>query len=193
MKRFLAVVALFLVPVLAVCEVFGLVVYASGEWYTEEQITEMVMNGEPAFFGLAYRDNTRYYKHLVASAKAADLLVLGTSRSMQFHSEFFTTDSFYNAGGGAGYINEFQFFLENLPEDTPMAQRMHLRTMELSEIKDAKLRQQYQRMQKQVALPRKSVTRTQRVEKLSERVERRYEEAKRYLQQNKGTASQGGP
>ena len=118
MKRFLAVVALFLVPVLAVCGVFGLAVYASGEWYTEEQITEMVMNGEPAFFGLAYRDNTRYYKHLVAGAKAADLLVLGTSRSMQFHSEFFTTDSFYNAGGGAGYINEFQFFLENLPEES---------------------------------------------------------------------------
>ena len=76
----------------------------------------------------------------------------------------------------------FLALLENLPEDTPMAQRMHLRTMDLSEIKDAKLRQQYQRMQKQVALPRKSVTRTQRVEKLSERVERRYEEAKRYLQ-----------
>ena len=116
MKRFLASVALFLVPVLAVCGVFGMAVYVSGEWRTEEQIAQKVAQGEPAFFGLAYRDNTRYYKHLVASAKAADLLVLGTSRSMQFHSEFFTTDSFYNAGGGAGYINEFQFFLENLPE-----------------------------------------------------------------------------
>lgn len=35
----------------------------------------------------------------------------------------------------------FTALLENLPEDTPMAQRMHLRTMELSAIKDAKLRQ----------------------------------------------------
>ena len=79
----------------------------------------------------------------------------------------------------------FTALLENLPEDTPMAQRMHLRTMELSAIKDAKLRQQYQRMQKQVALPRKSLTRAQRVEKLSERVERRYAEAKKELERRK--------
>ena len=105
MKRFLAVVALFLAPVILVCGVFGLAVYTSGEWRTEEEVAQMVLDGEPAFLGLAYRDNTRYYKHLVASGKGADLLVLGTSRSMQFHSEFFTTDSFYNAGGGSGYIN----------------------------------------------------------------------------------------
>lgn len=79
----------------------------------------------------------------------------------------------------------FTSLLENLPEDTPMAQRMHLRTMDLSEIKDAKLRQQYQRMQKQVALPRKSATRAQRAEKLSERVERRYAEAKKELERRK--------
>ena len=36
MKRFLAVVALFLVPVLLVCGVFRLAVYSSGEWRTEE-------------------------------------------------------------------------------------------------------------------------------------------------------------
>lgn len=118
MKRFLAVVALFLAPVILVCGVFGLAVYTSGEWRTEEEVAQMVLDGEPAFLGLAYRDNTRYYKHLVASGKGADLLMLGTSRSMQFHSEFFTTDSFYNAGGGSGYINEFQYFLENLPEES---------------------------------------------------------------------------
>ena len=67
MKRFLAVVALFLVPVLLVCGVFGLAVYSSGEWRTEEEVAQMVLNGEPAFLGLAYRDNTRYYKHLVAN------------------------------------------------------------------------------------------------------------------------------
>lgn len=118
MKRFLVVVALFLAPVLLVCGVFGLAVYRSGEWRSEEEVAQRVLAGEPAFLGLAYRDNTRYYKHLVASAKGAELLVLGTSRCMQFHSEFFTTSSFYNAGGGAGYINEFQFFLESLPEES---------------------------------------------------------------------------
>lgn len=117
MKRFLSVVALFLLPVVLVVGLFARAVYASGEWRTEEEIAGRVAAGEPAFFGLAYRDNTRYYKHLVANELGADLLVLGTSRSMQFHSEFFTNKSFYNAGGGAGYINEFQFFLEQLDED----------------------------------------------------------------------------
>ncbi len=56
MKRFLAVVALFLVPVLLVCGVFGLAVYSSGEWRTEEEVAQMVLNGEPAFLGLAYRE-----------------------------------------------------------------------------------------------------------------------------------------
>ena len=117
MKRFLCIVALFLAPVALFVGLFAGAVYASGEWRTEEEIAARVAAGEPAFFGLAYRDNTRYYKHLVANGLGADLLVLGTSRSMQFHSEFFTTDSFYNAGGGAAYVNEFQFFLEQLDED----------------------------------------------------------------------------
>lgn len=117
MKRFLCIVALFLAPVFLFIALFAGAIYASGEWRTEEEIAAKVAAGEPAFFGLAYRDNTRYYKHLVANELGADLLVLGTSRSMQFHSEFFTTDSFYNAGGGAGYVNEFQFFLEQLDED----------------------------------------------------------------------------
>lgn len=79
----------------------------------------------------------------------------------------------------------FTSLLENLPEDTPMAQRMHLRTMELSEIKDNKLRQQYQKMQKQVALPRKAVTRGQRAESLSDRVKRRHAEARKELERRK--------
>ena len=111
MKRFLCIVALFLAPVVLFVGLFAGAIYASGEWRTEEEIAGRVAAGEPAFLGLAYRDNTRYYKHLVANELGADLLVLGTSRSMQFHSEFFTTDSFYNVGGGAGYVNEFQFFL----------------------------------------------------------------------------------
>lgn len=79
----------------------------------------------------------------------------------------------------------FTSLLENLPEDTPMVQRMHLRTMDLSEIKDAKLRQKYQKMQKQVALPRKAATRSQRAESLSDRVKRRHAEAKKELERRK--------
>lgn len=117
MKKFISGVLLFLIPILLTYFVFGFVVYQSGEWRTEEEIAQRVIDGEPAFLGLAYRDNRRYYKHLVAEGKAADLLVLGTSRSMQFSSDFFTQPSFYNAGGGANTIYEYRFFLQNLAPD----------------------------------------------------------------------------
>ena len=60
MKRFLLIVALFLAPVLLFVALFAGAVYASGEWHTAEEIDAKVAAGEPAFLGLAYRDNTRY-------------------------------------------------------------------------------------------------------------------------------------
>ena len=120
MKRFIAGVLAFLLPVALVMSLFGFVVYQSGEWRSEEEIADRVLAGEPAFLGLAYRDNRQYYKHLVADGKAAELLVLGSSRSMQFNEKMFTGVSFYNAGGGANLMPEYRFFLENLsPESLP--------------------------------------------------------------------------
>lgn len=76
-----------------------------------------MLAGEQMLYGTAYRNDTRDLKHYVASGLGADLLVLGSSRSMQFRSQFFTEPSFYNAGGAAGYSNEYLYFLQNLPED----------------------------------------------------------------------------
>ena len=56
-------------------------------------------------------------KQAVANARGADVLVLGTSRSMQLRGAFFASDSFYNAGGGIAYISQAQVFLENMPPD----------------------------------------------------------------------------
>lgn len=53
----------------------------------------------------------------MANARGADVLVLGTSRSMQLRGAFFASDSFYNAGGGIAYISQAQVFLENMPPD----------------------------------------------------------------------------
>lgn len=118
MKKFLSTLALFLLPVALVCGMFYGILVTSGEGFSEEEMAQKVLAGEDVFFGLAYRDNTRYYKHLVASGKGAELLVLGTSRSMPFHSEFFSQTSFYNAGGGANYVNEYLFFLKSLPQQS---------------------------------------------------------------------------
>lgn len=79
----------------------------------------------------------------------------------------------------------FLALLENLPEETPMAQLMRLRTMDLGEIKDKEMRAHYQKRQRQVALPRKAATRDGRVERMPERVKRRYAQAQQELERRR--------
>lgn len=79
----------------------------------------------------------------------------------------------------------FLALLENLPEETPMAQRMQLRTMDLTEIKDKEMRKHYAKRQKQVALPKKAVQRDGHVETLAERVKRRHAEAQKELERRR--------
>ena len=89
----------------------------SGELTPTADIEAAALNGGLELFGLAYRDDTRALKQAVANARGADVLVLGTSRSMQLRGAFFASDSFYNAGGGIAYISQAQVFLENMPPD----------------------------------------------------------------------------
>ena len=79
----------------------------------------------------------------------------------------------------------FLALLENLPEETPMAQRMQLRTMDLAEIKDKEMRKLYAKRQKQVALPTKAILRDGQVETMAERVKRRHAEAKQELERRR--------
>lgn len=115
MKRFLKITALFLAPVLLLLAAFGVALVRSGELVPTADIEAAAQKGEVTLFGLAYRDDTRAFKQAMAGARGADVLVLGTSRSMQLRGEFFATDSFYNAGGGIAYVSQAQPFLEQLP------------------------------------------------------------------------------
>lgn len=79
----------------------------------------------------------------------------------------------------------FLALLENLPEETLMAQRMQLRTMDLTEIKDKDLRKDYARRQKQVALPAKAIAQDGHVETMAQRVRRRHTEAQQELERRR--------
>lgn len=117
MKRFFVIILAFALPLALILATFSLAVTRSGEATPLEEVVERMAAGEDILYGTAYRDNARNLKHMMASRLGADMLVLGSSRSMQFRSEFFTADSFYNAGGAAGYSNEYLWFLSNLPPD----------------------------------------------------------------------------
>lgn len=118
MKKFLRVIACFLIPVMLVYGLFSVVLWRSGELTPTTSVIDSTLAGETKLFGLAYRDETQAYKHAMASAKSAELLVLGTSRSMQFRAGFFQTDSFYNAGGSVPYLPQALNFLERLPKES---------------------------------------------------------------------------
>ena len=116
MRRFLKTIALFLVPAVLVVGVFGAALIRSGELAPMEEVRRAAAEGRLALFGWASRENIRAFKEAVAGARGAEVLVLGTSRSMQLRSRFFQTDSFYNAGGGIAYLSQAQHFLERMPQ-----------------------------------------------------------------------------
>ncbi|NCC08823.1 MAG: hypothetical protein EOM30_12530 [Clostridia bacterium] len=118
MKKFIKAAAVFMLPVLLIIGVFFAALWRTGELGDTKSVYEAEQNGTMTQFGFAYRDNTRALKHEIASAKAADLLVLSTSRGMQFRGEFFATDSFYNAGGGIAFATQAQYFLETMPKES---------------------------------------------------------------------------
>lgn len=117
MKKFLKTILLFLLPIALTAGLFYAALLRSGELCDTHAAAQSLAEGEPLFMGLAYRDDTRAIKQLVASEKKAELLVLGTSRSMQFRGGFFETDSFYNAGGAVAFAPDFLPFLQSLPKD----------------------------------------------------------------------------
>ena len=79
----------------------------------------------------------------------------------------------------------FLALLENLPDNTAMAQRMQLRAMDVDKIKNKKMREHYKALQKQVALPAKAAARPRKVESMTDRLARRYKEAKAELERRR--------
>lgn len=117
MKRFIKIVALFLIPAVVLYAVMFTALLRSGELASTQEVVDATVRGEMEQFGLAYRDDTRSYKFATACEKGASLLVLGTSRSMQLRGGFFQTDSFYNAGGSVPFLGQAKTFLERMPAD----------------------------------------------------------------------------
>lgn len=97
----------------------------TGETVYWEEVEDAMTDKSLRLVGFAYRDSTHRLKQRVAARRKEEVLVLGTSRSMQLREEFFTSDSFFNAGGGILCISETLPFLQSLPEDA-LPQRLLL-------------------------------------------------------------------
>ncbi len=75
--------------------------------------------GEDFQYSKAHTEDTAYYKLQVANERAASLLVVGTSRTLQFQGFFFEDDaSFYNAGLIASNLPSILDALTFIEEDS---------------------------------------------------------------------------
>ncbi len=118
MKRFLLRLTAFLLPVVLLAAAMLGALAASGEMCRISDVAARMADGEPLRFELNYRANaTAQLKSETAAARGAELLVLGTSRTMQFRAAMFPDGDFYNAGGAVSTLGQMLPFLQSLPPE----------------------------------------------------------------------------
>lgn len=119
MKKFIGRLIIYIVPFLVVLVPLLTVVIISGELDDFDRIIQRQNEAEHEMLvGMAYNEQTSYYKSANANVHKAKIMALGTSRVMQY-KEYFFLESFYNCGGAVnrnydGYIN----FLECIEADS---------------------------------------------------------------------------
>lgn len=118
MKKFIKNLTLFFIPIIILLALYGAALVKSGELVSISDAAHASVSGKAQLFGLTYRNDSTMYKHFATVEAAPELLVLGTSRSMQIRGDFFKDISFYNAGGGAGFMTEMLYFMQNIPKES---------------------------------------------------------------------------
>lgn len=121
MKRFLLrLLGWALTPLALLCALFFAVLLRSGELQNPADVAARSAAGqtslvEPLYFGGGFQN---WYKAQVAWARGAQVLVLGTSRSMQIRSCMLPgAGSFYNGAGGITRLEEVPDYLSRFEEE----------------------------------------------------------------------------
>jgi hypothetical protein len=95
------------------------ILLVTDEGVTPEFAISYQENDKSSKLGFAYNENTSVLKLIRTMQLNPDILILGTSRSMQFGNQFFSSQySFYNAGGAVSEMEHFLPFM-NKTEVTP--------------------------------------------------------------------------
>lgn len=117
MKRFLRQFIIFILPfsVIGIAYIFFWCIgYYIGEFRDVDLIIQKQRDDHSVLYGTGYNPQTIYYKLENANFYQAEVITLGTSRVMQFKSDYFE-DKFYNCGGAVGgNFDEYLNFVKNL-------------------------------------------------------------------------------
>lgn len=115
MKTLIVKIIIFLIPVSVLLAVPISILYKLGELYSISEVID-IQNETKGLYGSAYSNSHTLYKILKTKETKPRVLVLGTSRTMQFR-DFFFTKSFYNAGGGIYQLSDYQKFFSQAYND----------------------------------------------------------------------------
>jgi len=103
---------LFIVPIGLIFLFPLLIMYMSGELIGVYQAAK---EDKPSIFGLSYSYPVKFYKTSKTNLVKPEILVLGSSRSMQYSGDFFTNDkSFYCAGGAINALQNFYQYWDRI-------------------------------------------------------------------------------
>ena len=122
MKKIAVKSIIFLIPVLIIYGFPLFVLLASDEFCNIDKVIDLQKDdSELTVLSLGYSQHNKYFKLKSAKARKSDILVLGSSRTMQFRSAAFKENfSFYNAGGSIYRTTDLTYFLNQLPrKDQP--------------------------------------------------------------------------
>ncbi len=117
--RFLAKLALFALPVAAVLSIPVAFAVHMGEALPVRAVVTMQQGEMPILYGPTDRDPILSYKLLSTLVRRPDVVIIGSSRVLQFRSQFFDKNpaAFYNAGGEGWGIDEIRTLVEHLDRD----------------------------------------------------------------------------
>ena len=93
--------------------------YSIGEYEKiEDVVSSQLLSERPVIYGSGLYGDTFFYKANLVRAKESEILILGSSRVMQFRQHMFLVDM-VNAGGVMNSINEGQRFYDEVLREIP--------------------------------------------------------------------------
>lgn len=114
MREFIKRAIWFQAPLLVIVSPLLITLELAGELMTcEEIVADQLAYG--SLVALAYSDPTRCIKAKMVQAREPTVVVLGSSRVMQFRESFFREPArFYNAGGAIARVEDLKAFIEQV-------------------------------------------------------------------------------
>lgn len=117
MSKLIKKITILILPFSICIFFFFSVGFYAGELKDYDTMFQNQRKNREMLLGVGYSENTAHYKLANCQYYEPSIIALGTSRVMQFKSDYFIDGIFYNCGGAvAGNYDEYLNFLKNMDD-----------------------------------------------------------------------------